>query len=65
MKHQILALAVAALCFTACTNEDYISQDYLADTPIKLNVSVDEPTTRAGYSNACCRKGLGWKSIII
>ena len=53
MKHQILALAVAALCFTACTNEDNISQDFLADTPIKLNVSVDEPTTRAGYSK--CR----------
>ena len=52
MKHQILALAVAALSFTACSNEDNISQDYLADTPIKLNVSVDEPTTRAGYSNA-------------
>lgn len=52
MKHQFLALAVAALCFTACTNEDNISQDYLADTPIKLNVSVDEPTTRAGYSDA-------------
>ena len=51
MKHQILALAVAALSFTACTNEDNISQDYLADTPIKLNVSVDEPTTRAGYSD--------------
>jgi len=52
MKHQILALAVAALSFTACTNEDNISQDFLADTPIKLNVSVDEPTTRAGYSDA-------------
>ncbi len=52
MKHQILALAVAALCFTACTNEDNISQDFLADTPIKLNVSVDEPRTRAGYSDA-------------
>lgn len=51
MKHQILAFAVAALSFTACTNEDNISQDFLADTPIKLNVSVDEPTTRAGYSN--------------
>ena len=52
MKYQILALAVAALSFTACTNEDNISQDFLADTPIKLNVSVDEPTTRAGYSDA-------------
>ena len=58
MKHQILALAVAALCFTACTNEDNISQDFLADTPIKLNVSVDEPTTRAGYSNAELPKGF-------
>lgn len=58
MKHQILALAVAALSFTACTNEDNISQDFLADTPIKLNVSVDEPTTRAGYSNAELPEGF-------
>ena len=58
MKHQVLALAVAALSFTACTNEDNISQDFLADTPIKLNVSVDEPTTRAGYSNAELPKGF-------
>ena len=58
MKHQILALAVAALSFTACSNEDNISQDFLADTPIKLNVSVDEPTTRAGYSNAELPKGF-------
>ena len=59
MKHQILALAVAALSFTACTNEDNISQDFLADIPIKLNVSVDEPTTRAGYSNAELPEGFG------
>ena len=58
MKHHFLALAVAALCFTACTNEDNISQDFLADTPIKLNVSVDEPTTRAGYSNAELPEGF-------
>ena len=58
MKHQILALAVAALSFTACSNEDNISQDYLADTPIKLNVSVDEPTTRAGYSNTELPEGF-------
>lgn len=58
MKHQVLALAVAALSFTACSNEDNISQDYLADTPIKLNVSVDEPTTRAGYSNAELPEGF-------
>ena len=51
MKHQLISLAVAALCFTACTNEDHISQDPLVDTPIKLNVSVTNPTTRAGYSN--------------
>ena len=59
MKHQILALAVAALSFTACSNEDNISQDFLADTPIKLNVSVDEPTTRAGYSDAVLPEGFG------
>ena len=58
MKHQFLALAVAALSFTACSNEDNITQDYLADTPIKLNVSVDEPTTRAGYSNAELPEGF-------
>lgn len=58
MKYQILALAVAALSFTACTNEDNISQDYLADTPIKLNVSVDEPTTRAGYSSTELPEGF-------
>ena len=58
MKHQILALAVAALSFTACTNEDNISQDFLADTPIKLNVSVDEPTTRAGYSSTELPEGF-------
>lgn len=59
MKHQILALAVAALSFTACTNEDNISQDFLADTPIKLKVSVDEPTTRAGYSSTELPEGFG------
>ena len=58
MKHQIFALAVAALSFTACTNEDNISQDFLADTPIKLNVSVDEPTTRAGYSSTELPEGF-------
>lgn len=62
MKHQILALAVAALSFTACTNEDNISQDYLADTPIKLNVSVDEPTTRAGYSSTVLPEGF-WLTV--
>ena len=62
MKHQILALAVAALSFTACSNEDNISQDFLADTPIKLNVSVDEPTTRAGYSDAELPEGF-WLTV--
>lgn len=63
MKHQILALAVAALSFTACSNEDNISQDYLANTPIKLNVSVDEPTTRAGYSSTELPEGF-WLDVI-
>lgn len=51
MKQTILTIAVTALCIVACTSEDPISQDPLADTPIKLNVSVTNPTTRAGYSN--------------
>ena len=59
MKHRILTFAAVALCFTACSNDDNISQDYLADTPIKLNVSVDEPTTRAGYSNTEQPEGFG------
>ena len=63
MKHQILALAVAALSFTACSNEDNINQDYLADTPIKLNVSVDEPTTRAGYSSTVLPEGF-WLDVV-
>ena len=63
MKHQIFALAVAALSFTACSNEDNISQDYLADTPIKLNVSVDEPTTRAGYSSTELPEGF-WLTVV-
>ena len=50
MKQTILTIAVTALCIVACTSEDPISQDPLADTPIKLNVSVTNPTTRAGYS---------------
>lgn len=50
MKQTILTIAVTALCIVACTSEDHISQDPLADTPIKLNVSVTNPTTRAGYS---------------
>lgn len=51
MKQTILTIAVTALCIVACTSEDPVSQDPLADTPIKLNVSVTNPTTRAGYSN--------------
>ena len=51
MKHHLITWTAAALCLAACTNEESISHDFLADTPIKLNVSVNEPTTRAGYSN--------------
>lgn len=50
MKQTILTIAVTTLCIAACTSEDPIRQDPLADTPIKLNVSVTNPTTRAGYS---------------
>ena len=50
MKQTILTIVATTLCIAACTSEDPISQDPLADTPIKLNVSVTNPTTRAGYS---------------
>lgn len=51
MKLHILSLAAVALGLTACSSEDTIGQDFLADTPINLNVSVDDPMTRAGYSS--------------
>ena len=52
-KFYMIALAAISMILGSCSdsNSDF-SQDYLADTPIKLNVSVDEPTTRAGYSDA-------------
>ena len=51
-KLYMIALAAMTMILGSCSesNSDF-SQDYLADTPIKLNVSVDEPTTRAGYSD--------------
>ena len=52
-KLYMIALAAISMMLGSCsdTNSEF-SQDFLADTPIKLNVSVDEPTTRAGYSDA-------------
>ena len=50
MKQTILTIVATTLCIVACTSEDHISEDPLADTPIKLNVSVTNSTTRAGYS---------------
>lgn len=51
-KLYMIALAAISMILGSCSesNSDF-SQDYLADTPIKLNVSVDEPRTRAGYSD--------------
>ena len=49
----MIALAAMTMILGSCSDSNSeFSQDYLADTPIKLNVSVDEPTTRAGYSDA-------------
>ena len=58
-KLYMIALAAISMILGSCSesNSDF-SQDYLADTPIKLNVSVDEPTTRAGYSNAELPEGF-------
>ena len=55
MRTKLYMIALAAMTMTlgSCSDSNSeFSQDYLADTPIKLNVSVDEPTTRAGYSDA-------------
>ena len=52
-KLYMIALAAMTMILGSCSDSNSeFSQDYLADTPIKLNVSVDEPTTRAGYSDA-------------
>ena len=52
-KLYMIALAAMTMMLGSCSDSNSeFSQDYLADTPIKLNVSVDEPTTRAGYSDA-------------
>ena len=52
-KLYMIALAAISMMLGSCSDSNSeFSQDYLADTPIKLNVSVDEPTTRAGYSDA-------------
>ena len=49
----MIALAAMTMILGSCSDSNSeFSQDFLADTPIKLNVSVDEPTTRAGYSDA-------------
>ena len=51
-KLYMIALAAMTMMLGSCSDSNSeFSQDYLADTPIKLNVSVDEPTTRAGYSS--------------
>lgn len=51
-KLYMIALAAMTMILGSCSESNSeFSQDFLADTPIKLNVSVDEPTTRAGYSD--------------
>ena len=58
-KFYMIALAAISMMLGSCSDSNSeFSQDYLADTPIKLNVSVDEPTTRAGYSDADKPTGL-------
>ena len=55
----MIALAAMTMILGSCSDSNSeFSQDFLADTPIKLNVSVDEPTTRAGYSDAELPKGF-------
>ena len=59
-KLYMIALAAMTMILGSCSDSNSeFSQDYLADTPIKLNVSVDEPTTRAGYSSTELPEGFG------
>lgn len=59
-KLYMIALAAMTMMLGSCSDSNSeFSQDFLADTPIKLNVSVDEPTTRAGYSDAVLPEGFG------
>ena len=52
-KFYMIALAAISMMLGSCSDSNSeFSQGYMADTPIKLNVSVEEPTTRAGYSDA-------------
>ena len=66
-KLYMIALAAMTMMLGSCSDSNSeFSQDFLADTPIKLNVSVDEPTTRAGYSDADKPTGFGlavWHDI--
>ena len=63
-KLYMIALAAMTMILGSCSDSNSeFSQDYLADTPIKLNVSVDEPTTRAGYSNAELPEGF-WLTVV-
>ena len=58
-KLYMIALAAISMMLGSCSDSNSeFSQDYLADTPIKLNVSVDEPTTRAGYSSTELPEGF-------
>ena len=60
----MIALAAMTMMLGSCSDSNSeFSQDYLADTPIKLNVSVDEPTTRAGYSDA--DKPTGFVLVVV
>lgn len=51
MRHQLLTIAVAMLCFAACSKDDVATPEPQTGIPIKLNVGIDNPTTRAGYSS--------------
>jgi hypothetical protein len=58
-KLYMIALAAISMILGSCSDSNSeFSQDFLADTPIKLNVSVDEPTTRAGYSSTVLPEGF-------
>lgn len=49
MKTKYLAFAAAAFMLASCSNEDFVLQDNLKDTPITVSAAVEGMLTRAGY----------------
>ncbi len=59
-KKRILPMAVVAMLFASCSNDDLSDvpvMDSMTDTPIAFNVGVDDLTNRAGYEAGTITSG--------